>query len=325
MSFWNTLGGIAGGVGGFFVGGPAGAVVGATLGSGGNLNGAGKAVGSALGTNAYQAPQYTIGNGAYQNPNGDQSGNWNDSQNGLLASSNNAAPTAQNTQLGPASQSAGPNLGQYNQNYGNQQNLANQYGQMAAGNGPSLAAVQAKQQGAQNMSAALALQGSAQGGSSNPALAQYNVGNQFGQIQNQTNQNAVAGRTSEEMGAMQAQAGLYGQMQSGALGSAGMGLQNNQFNAGQLNQFGLQQGQMNQQTAMANLNSQQGQNQLNAQQQDLYNQNLQQQTLAQFQANQAQQQLSVQQQLGVGSINSQAQQAANAQASQWTSKILSSV
>ena len=226
----------------------------------------------ALGTGEYgvQAPSQNL----YNSPLGNQAGAWQNSQNQLQNMGNNAAPQAQNTQLGPAQTSAGPNLGQYNQTFAGQQALANQYGQMAAGNGPSLASVQAQQQGAQNLQGQLAAQGAASGMGGSPALASYNIANQAGQIQNQTNQNAVAGRTAEELGAMQAQGGLYNQMQGGALNAAGMGLQNNQFNAGQQNQFGLQQGQMNQQTSLANLQSQGSQNQLNASQIDLANQNL---------------------------------------------------
>ena len=102
----------------------------------------------------------------------------------------------------------------------------------------------------------------------------------------QQNQQFNAGNINQ---ANQTQAGFYQQ--------AGL------TNAGAANQYGLQQGQMNQGTNLANLQSQLGTNQLNAQQYNEYMQNLQQQTLAQYQAQMQGQAASLQAQLGNNQIN----------------------
>lgn len=268
-------------------------------------------LGSAFGFSQYQTPEYDINQQSFVNPVGNQAPAWQSGMNNYYGVGNNQvqAPSMQAAQLGAASTAAGPDMGGFNNAQGGLGNLANTYAQMAAGNGPSLAAVQAKQQGAQNLQNALAAQG-AVGGSSNPALAQYNIANQAQTIQNQTNQQAVQGRTQEELGALGAEGGIYGQMQQGALGAAGMQMNNNQFNAGQLNQFGLQQGQFNQQAAMNNLQSQLATGQLNAQQYNNYMQQLYGMNQQQFNAQQAYENLAVQQQLGVGQINNSAYQAA---------------
>lgn len=120
----------------------------------------------------------------------------------------------------------------------NEQQLAQTYGQMAQGRGPSLAQVTANQQGAANLAGAESMLGSARG-SGNPAAAQLAAQNAQAQGGQQVAQNAVAGRTQEELGALGAQGGLYGNI-------AGQGLQSQQaanqigtFNTGQANQVGL--------------------------------------------------------------------------------------
>src|ERR1017187_4529481 len=246
----------------------------------------------ALGTGQYQVPPYTINQDAFntqiQDQLGGQANNWQQGQQGMLGRSNQGAPQLGNASTYGAAASQGPNLGQYNQAYGAQSGLANQYAQMAAGHGPSMANVQAQQQGQQNLQAQLAAAG-ASSGSSNPALAGYNVGQQAGQIQNQTNQNAVMGRTAEEMGALGAQGNIYGQQAGEAAGMAGMGQQNNQFNAGAQNQF-----------SMSNQNAQLQQNQMNNQMLGQYTQNEQQALNAQQQGAMAGQQLGVQNAQGYG-------------------------
>ena len=275
----------------------------------------------ALGTGQYQVPQYNINQQAFANPYGNQGQQWNTGQNMMLGRANQGAPTAGNAATYGAATSAGPNLGQYNQTFANQQGLANQYQQMAAGKGPSMANVQAQQQGQQNLQGQLAAMGSI-GGTSNPALASYNIGQQAGQIQNQTNQNAVMGRTAEEMGAMGAEGNLYGQMQGGALGAAGMGMANNQFNATQQNQAGqFNAGSMNQ-FALANQQSQLAQNQMNNQMLGGYTQNEQGAISTGAQMGMQGQQLGVQNALGYGQAQAGAYDAAGKARSSWMTNLM---
>jgi hypothetical protein len=154
---------------------------------------------------------------------------------------------------------------------------------MAAGQGPSLANQQAQQQGASNLAGAESMLGSARGAGS-PAAAQLGAQNALTQGQQQVAQNAVQGRTAEELGALSAQGQTLG-----ALGGLG------QTQTGQQNQIGLANQQAQQQAQLAQL-------------QALAQQNAQQQ-----QGAQAGQQLGVQQQLGLGQIGAVAyNNAANA-------------
>lgn len=313
---WGSAAGAAlGGVGGFLVGGPAGAVAGSQLGSSltsgggssssapapapsttsGNATEAGGATGGTtsglgsqnsstvfgngsspgLGFSQYVAPGYNINPNAFVNPAGNQGQAWQTGMQNMLGTTTGAAPTAQ-----------GANLGQYNQTYGQLQNLAGTYGQMAAGQGPSLAAVTAQQQGDAAMKQQLALAQAGPAGS--PALAKYNMGNALGATQQNVAQNEVAGRTQEEMTAMAAQGGVLNSLQGNALQASQLGQQNNQFNA----------------TAQAN------QNALNAQQYNQYLANLGAVNAQQLNANISQQQLGVQNQLGLSNIQNQAYNAA---------------
>jgi hypothetical protein len=147
-------------------------------------------------------------------------------------------------------------------NMANQQSLYNQFGEMAAGRGPSLAQLQL-QQGLQSSQAAAAGQAAGIKGI-NPALAGRMA------LQNQSalaGQSAMASaqtRMQEQFGAMGAQAGLAGQMGQqnlGMLQGAG-GLQQGQ-NALTLSNLQQQQ-QLNQQTAAQNANMQMGAQQINA-------------------------------------------------------------
>lgn len=210
---------------------------------------------SILGTGMYQGSAINIDPGAFNNPVGVQAGQQLSGELGSYLGSTTQPVTAAQATGGPNSQYAGGIAGQ--------QALAAQYGQMAAGQGPSLATVQAQQQGAQNLQNNLAMLGSARG-AGNPAAAQQAASNAQATGQQQIAQNAVAGRTQEELSALGAQGGLYGNI-------AGQGLQQqqlqqglSQFNAGQANQIGMGN---QQNTLAANQSYAQLLSQINAQQQ----------------------------------------------------------
>ncbi len=285
-------------------------------------------------------PDFVIDPTAYQNPVGDQSGNWQDAMSKMLASTTGKASTVGNTQLqgpqtygganiGPTATYGGANInaGQYNDTFGQQQGLANRLGAQAAGQGPSLAQVTAQQQAGQNLQSQMAMLGSARGG--NPALAQQQALAAGANAQQQAAQQAVMGRTQEALGAQAQQAGLLGAMNQEAsgfaqnqaglqqqAGLASMGAINSQ-NAAQAqlwqqagmgnqaatNQFGLQQGQMNQAAALANLQAALSQGQINGTQYNNYLQLLSQQNAQQQAGAEAGQGQQVTQQLGIGNIN----------------------
>jgi hypothetical protein len=222
---------------------------------------------SMLGTGMYQDNPYNINQQAFNNPAGAFAGQLGMQLGQTGAGSfvaNAGGPIQANTN---AATTAGIN---------GQLGLANTYGQMAAGNGPSLANVQAQQQGQQNLAAAQSMLGSARG-AGDPAAAQLAARNALTQGQQQVAQNAVQGRTAEELGALSAQGGLYGSV-------AGQGLQA----SGQANQIA----QGNQATNLAANTTQ-----LGAQQAA---------DLAQQQGSIAGQQLGVQSQLGNSQIQSTA-------------------
>lgn len=285
-------------------------------------------------------PQYSIDPNAYQNPVGDQAGNWQAAMANMLAATTGKAQQVGNTQLqgpqtyggatvGPTATYGGATIGagQYNDSYGQQQALANRLGAQAAGQGPSLAQVTAQQQAGQNLQSQMAMLGSARGG--NPALAQQQALAAGASAQQQAAQQAVMGRTQEALGAQQQQAGILGAMNQEASGFAGQqaGLQQqaglasmgaiNSQNAAQAqlwqqagmgnqaatNQFGLAQGQMNQAAALANLQSALQQGQINGTQYNNYLQMLSQQNAQQFAAQQANQSLNVNQQESIGATN----------------------
>lgn len=215
----------------------------------------------ALGTGMYVSPDYNINPNAFQNPLGNTAPQLGAAISGVTG----AAPQVTAASSPYTASGAGGQLG-----------LAGQYGAMAKGMGPSMANVQAQQQGASNLAGAESMLGSARGAGS-PATAQLGAQNALASGQQQVAQNAVQGRTAEELGAMSSQGNLLGSV-------AGTGI--------------AQQGQQNQ-VAQGNQATQQ-QAQL-AQLHALQAQNAQQQAGAQ-----AGQQLQVQQQLGLGQIGSQA-------------------
>jgi hypothetical protein len=215
----------------------------------------------------YQFNPYQINTQAYQNPVGNVAPAWQAAMGQYLGANTSAAPTVAQT-----------NLSQVNPAYNGQMAVAEQYQNLANGRGPSMAAVQAQQQGQQNLQAALAAQGAARGG--NPATAAYNTQAQLGAINQQTAQNAVLGRTQEELGALQGAGSAYGAaagtglnsaqlQQAQSLGQAGITQNQQQLNTGAWNNY-LQQlyGQNSQQFA-ANQNLQQLQANQNLQYQQL--------------------------------------------------------
>lgn len=257
----------------------------------------GSLLGAAVGGGKYSVPDYQINQQDFQNPVGNQAGNWNAGMSNMLGATTGKAPqgtaaTAGGSQL---------NANQYDQTFNQEGGLASKYEQMAAGQGPSLATVTANQQAQQGLNNTLAALGS-QAGSTNPAAAQRAAIDAGSKASAQAAANAVAGRTQEELSAMGAQGNLYGAMNNQAQQFAGSNAQlaqnNSQFNAGQQNQM-----------TAANLQAALSQGQINAQQYDQYMNQLAAQNNAQFAANQNYSNLGLQQFLGSSQINSQAQQA----------------
>lgn len=185
---------------------------------------------SILGTGMYTAYPITSDPSAFNNPIAGQALNQlGNEYNNYLGST---------TKPVVAGQAAGGNQGVYNQGIAGQTALANQYQQMAAGNGPSLAAVTAGQQGAANLAANESMLGSARG-AGNPAAAQLAARNAQATGAQQVAQNAVQGRTQEELGALGAASSLYGNIGGQGLQEQGMQQSLNQFNTGQANQIGM--------------------------------------------------------------------------------------
>lgn len=272
--------GIAGtGTGGNLTGlGQSGNMGGLNAGSGGLL-GNGEQPGL-FGTGQYQAPSWNIDMGAFNNPAGNQAGNLNSALGSYI--SNTTVPVT-------AAQAGAGNYGNYNTGIAGQLGLAQQYQNMAAGNGPSLATVTAQQQGQANLAASESMLGSARG-AGNPAAAQLAARTAQTQGAQQVAANAVQGRTAEELGAMNAAAGLYGNVAGQGLNEVGLEQGLGEFNAGQSNQVGMSN-QQNNLNAYTN-----------------YLGNLSTQNLAQLQSQMAGQQLGVQQQLGLDQIQAQAYQ-----------------
>lgn len=273
----------------------------------------GQLLGLSIGGGQPTAPTYNINTQAFQNPVGDTSYAWNQGMQNMLPATTGAAPTAQAAQA----KGAQLNTGQFQQAYGQEQGLAQQYAKMAAGQGPSLATVTANAQAQQGLNNTLAALGS-QSGSSNPALAARAAVDAGSQASAQAAANAVQGRTQEELGALGAQGNLYNAMAGQASNIASENAQLAQ-NASQFNASNSQQ------AAIANLNAALQNKQINNQQYNQMMQLLQQQNLASFAAQQAGQQLGVQQQLGLGNINVPAQEWYEQQLGQGISSAMSNV
>lgn len=183
-----------------------------------------------LGGGMYQGAPININPNAFNNAVGAQAGQALSGQIGNYLGATTAPVVA-------AQATGGPNAA-YNSGIAGQQGLAAQYQQMAAGQGPSLAALQAQQSGQQNLANTESMLGSARGAGS-PAAAQQAARNAQSSIGQQTAQNAVLGRTNEELGAMGAAGGLYGNIANAGLGQQGLQQGISQFNAGQANQVGM--------------------------------------------------------------------------------------
>jgi len=95
---------------------------------------------------------------------------------------------------------------------GDQAALAEQYKRMAAGNGPSMAEKQMQRGLAESTAAQQAQAAATRGGGGNALLAQRNAQRTAADMSLAVNRDAGMARTQEQLGAMQAQASLYGQM-----------------------------------------------------------------------------------------------------------------
>ena len=240
-----------------------------------------------LGMGTYNPQGFNIDPNQFNNPLGNTAPALQNAYQNYLGST--TAPVQQQVSAATAAP-------QYAQGINGQLGLANTYQNMAAGQGPSLAAQTAQQQGQTALAGNLAMLGSARG-AGDPAAAQLAARNAQANTGQQIAQNATLGRTNEELGALSAAGGLYGNVAGQGLQSQQIGQANNQFNAGQGNQLGVSN-QANNLAAQSNyLNSLSGQNQLQAQGQ------------------QAAQQLGSQNQLGLDQIQNNAYQnsAANTQ------------
>lgn len=233
----------------------------------------------ALGTGQYQYSPYQVDQGAFQNPAGNFAPQL---QQALGSYTTNAAPQVTAATSPYTTQGAG--------GLGTTAGL--QYG-LATGTGPSLANVQAQQQGATNLAQAQALLGSARGAGS-PGAAQLSALNALQGGQQQVAANAVQGRTAEELGAISGLGSTYGAL-------AGVGQ--------------TQQGQQNQ-IALANQAA-------TAAAQNQYLQALQAQNTLQAQGLQAGQTLGSQNALGGGQIQSGAYQSAAANNAKLAGSVIS--
>lgn len=116
--------------------------------------------------------------------------------------------------------------GDFQQNRGNMQNLANQYALMASGQGPSLAQGQLQQATDQNISNAMALGAAQQGQGLGYASALRNIADQSAAARQQQAAQSAMIRNYEQMQGMQGQGALYGQMGGMDLQRQGMEGQN---------------------------------------------------------------------------------------------------
>lgn len=147
----------------------------------------------------------------------------------------------------------------------------NQLYNTATGNGPSVAEAEAQAQREQNVANTMAVIGS-QRGSSDPALGLRTAQDQMAGANQNAAWNAVAGKTQEEMNAQNqltnALGTTQGQVMQGAQAQAQLNASTvnnnvqalnaiNAQNVTQQNQASIQQGQLQQQTNLANLSAQQ--------------------------------------------------------------------
>lgn len=124
-----------------------------------------------------------------------------------------------------------PDLTNFNQDRERQIALYNQYQQMAAGQGPSLAQGQLQQATDQNIRQAMALGQAQQGQGLGYASALRNIADQGAAARQQMAGQSALIRNQEQMQALGAMGGLGGQMMGGGLQASGMGMQGQQFGA----------------------------------------------------------------------------------------------
>lgn len=202
---------------------------------------------SFLGTGQYQGAPIPINGAAFNNP---------------LAGA--AVPTG-NAEIGNYLGATTPGVTAASSPYTGQAGaglvaLAGQYGDLAAGRGPSAATVAAQQQGATNLQGAESMLGSARG-AGNPAQAQLAAQNARAQGAQQVAGNVVAGRTAEELGALGGLGSTYG-----ALGGLGQTQQAQQNAIAQGNQQNLLNAHTNFLGALSGIAGQQQQGQQAGQQ-----------------------------------------------------------
>lgn len=128
---------------------------------------------------------------------------------------------------------AGPNGTDQNQTRGMQMSLIQQLQDQAAGRGPSLAQMQLQQGTDRNMSQAMAL-GQSMHGAGAAGMRKGIAGQQAGMAQGMAGDSAML-RLQEQMAARGQLGTELGQTRSADQNFAGMGMQNQQFNAGQMN------------------------------------------------------------------------------------------
>lgn len=136
-------------------------------------------------------------------------------------------------QTGRANVAAGPAGGPQDQARGMQMSLIQQLQDQAAGRGPSLAQMQLQQGTDRNMAQAMAL-GQSQRGAGAAGMMKGIQGQQAGIAQGMAGDSAML-RLQEQMAAQQQLGQNLGATRGADQNFAGMGMQNNQFNAGQQN------------------------------------------------------------------------------------------
>lgn len=188
-----------------------------------------------------------------------------------IDNTNQVAPMAALTALGNAAQYGGTtiNTGADAALQQAQGQYINQLNQQAQGLGPSVGSIQAKQAADRAIQSQMAMLASARG-SSNPALAQRAAMDQGSQLSQAGIQAGALARAQEQLGA-QAQLGQAlgtTRSQTQAIDQAQANLYNQAAltNQAAANQYGVQQGTMNQAVNLANQQAQQAQNTLGAQQ-----------------------------------------------------------
>jgi hypothetical protein len=120
----------------------------------------------------------------------------------------------------------------------NQSNVYNQYGQIAAGQGPNLAQAMLNQQTGTNVANQAALMASQRGAGANPALLARQAAQQGAAIQQNAVGQGATLQAQQQLAALNAQAGIAGQ-QVGQLGST-LAQQQNASLQGQQNLLGAQ-------------------------------------------------------------------------------------